>query len=179
MRSWNRLGMAALVALFLAGDARADGVDIVPYLTRVGGGGSVFRVVASVILLMLVNYALNFLVVGWPALRYGTAGRGLVARGLVWFTILGQVADRLGAILAGLAAGLVSELPAFRGEGGWVIPLLAFNFIFSGLAVAVLSLWFLRRRWGVPRLPRFAVAAIAGVITNPAWMLLYLFFWSW
>jgi hypothetical protein len=171
-----------LMALVLLGgvctgtEALADGVDLVPYLTRVGGHDSVLRVSAMVVLLMVINYALNFLVVGWPAIRFGPPGLRTVAKGLVWFTLIGQVADRVGAVAAGFAAGSVAELMGLRGEGGWLMPLLVLNFIFSGIAIAGLALFFLRRRWRLSPSPSTAIAIVAAVVSNPAWALGLLFF---
>ena len=156
----------------------ADGVDLLPYLTRVGAHGSVLWVGAMVVLLMAINYVLNFLVIGWPAIHVGPPDLPTVAKSLVWVTLLGQVADRVGAVVAGFAAGIVAELLGFRGEGGWVIPLLVLNFIFSGVAVAAVALFFLRRRWRVSASSSVLIATMAAFVSNPAWALVGLFFWD-
>jgi len=124
--------------------------------------------VAVIAGLMLANYALNALVVGLPAVRWGTEPAPRVARGLVTFTLLGQVADRIGAVVAVPLMALYALI--FRG-GGWVAPLLVCNFVLSGLAVAWMAYRFHRFRWGVARDRARLLAVLAGVLTNPAWVL--------
>jgi hypothetical protein len=83
-----------------------------------------------VILWMLVNYALNFVVIGLPAVKIGPAAIRTVASGMVLLTLLGQVADRLGAMLA-----VMAMVPLDLEFGGlvfsWLLPRTEFSF-FSG-----------------------------------------------
>ncbi|HVP37629.1 MAG TPA: hypothetical protein VMS93_00445 [Candidatus Saccharimonadales bacterium] len=95
----------SLAGVFLVGlgflawtTARADGVDL-SFVMRVGGR-TWLGFGAMVVSLMVANYLLNLLVIGIPAIKLGTVGRRGVLVGLVLLTILGQAADRLGAILA-------------------------------------------------------------------------------
>jgi hypothetical protein len=50
----------------------------------------------GIILWMLMNYALNFVVIGLPAVKIGPATIRTVASGMVLLTLLGQGADRTG-----------------------------------------------------------------------------------
>jgi hypothetical protein len=165
--------LSSSIAVFLlTSSARADGIDLVPYFTRVGGyGHSFYYVAAMVLLFMVINYALNFLVIGLPVIRLGCIAAPTVATGLIAFTLLGQMADRIGAVLAGLLTGPITAFFRLPGEGAWVAPLLILNFLCSGLAIVALALYFLRRRWRIrPRLS-WIIALVAGLVTNPAWVI--------
>jgi hypothetical protein len=159
--------------------AMADGIDLVPYFTRTGGGQkSILGIVGMVVLLMIANYVLNLIVIGFPAIKTGQVKSRIVVIGLVWLTLLGQVADRLGALLAGLFAvplGLILGLLGLGGEGSWLWPLLGLNFFFSGIAVGSLSFYFLRKRWHIGKGASWVIASVAAIVTNPAWAM-YLWF---
>ena len=163
----------AVVSVIIASSvapAQADGVDIVPYLTRVGWAQSTLGIIASVLGLMVINYVLNLVVIGWPAIHFGHIDIGRVTRGLVALTLLGQVADRLGALLASPITVLTLVVTHHtEGEGVWFLPLLAFNFVLSGIAILMLVLYFLRRRWHVARGLSWSIGLAAAVLTNPAW----------
>ncbi len=113
----------------------------------------------------------DLLVIGWPAIGLGRAPPGQVARGLVGLTVLGQVADRVGAICAGLIVEPVVRLLGLVGEAAWAAPLLIMNFLFSGIAVGILALYFLRRRWRLSSRLGWGIATAAAVLTNPAWVI--------
>ena len=165
---WKCAIIFVTVAIGLAPAARADGIDLVPYLTRVTGEGhSPLYVVAMLLLFMATNYVLNFAVIGLPAIRLGSAPGRTVAKGLIALTLMGQIADRIGALLAAVLSVPLMFLLERSGEDAWVVPLLALNFIFSGLAVAALAFYFLRRRWGIRRGVSWIVSIAAGVLTNP------------
>jgi len=73
--------VAAIVwSLFGCAVARADGIDLVPYLTRINGEHSIPALVGLIITLMMVNYLLNFLVVGWPSIRLAGVPFGRAAK---------------------------------------------------------------------------------------------------
>ena len=167
----------AAAGFALAPAARADGIDLVPYLTRVTGEGhSPFYVAAMMLLIMATNYALNYAVIGLPAIRLGPVPVRTVAKGLIVLTLLGQIADRVGAVLAVFLAGPVADLLGLNGVASWAIPLLGLNFIFSGVAVAALAFYFLRGRWGIRGRLCWTVSIAAGLFTNPTLVaILYLF----
>jgi hypothetical protein len=169
MRSVRAVFMVGLAASLVSPVARADAIDLVPYFTRVPGGHSRPVVVGLVVVLMLVNYGLNVLVVGLPAFKASPASARTILLGLAWMTLWGQLADRAGAFLALLSADGLAGLLRVDGEGAWFVPVLGMNFLFSGLAVGVLALYFLRRRWQVARRTAWLTALAAGIITNPAW----------
>src|SRR5437773_2037076 len=90
--------------------ALADGIDLVPYFTRVGFHNSVLVVCLLIVLFMVVNYLLNFIFIGFPAMRLGNADVRIVTRDLIFLTLAGQIADRLGALLAAFSSGPLSAL---------------------------------------------------------------------
>jgi hypothetical protein len=162
-----RFFLAILAGLWPAA-AQADGIDLVPYFSR-APTNSIALALLAVALIMLANYGLNFLVIGLPACRFGKLEKKRVARSLVWLTLLGQVADRVGAVLAGFFAGVVASALRLEGEGSWLIPLLALNFAFSGLAIAALVFVFGRFVWSLSLGHSAALSVAAGILTNPAW----------
>ena len=162
--------------LFCCQTVRADGIDIVPWLLRMGPTNSLVLDIAIIPLLMVANYVLNFLVIGLPAARYGDKAIHSIAKGMIGFTLLAQLADRIGAIAGPLLGGLIfaavgRDFAVGKGEGSWVIPLLLSNFIFSGIAVGYLAFYFLRKRWGVVMGNAWLIAIAAAILTNPAWAL--------
>jgi hypothetical protein len=167
-----------LPALVFALPAYADGLDLA-YFTRIEGEHSTMGIIGLMILLMIANYALNFLVIGLPALKAGPTTIRSVSFGLVLLTLLGQVADRLGAILAfivvlpGILNPPLTNPWAFLGPLAFLGPwsLLCLNFLFSGIAVGGLAFYFLRRWWHVASRPAWIIAVGAAILTNPTWVL--------
>jgi len=49
---------------------------------------------------------------------------------------------------------------------------IGYSFLFSGCAVGLLALGFLRWWWRVPRKAAWWVSGLAAVVTNPAWVML-------
>jgi hypothetical protein len=146
----------------------ADGIDVVAYFSRTPYG-NLFFAIPVVAVLMLVNYGLNLLVIGLPARRLGSLPARQISCSLIWLTLLGQVADRIGAILAGLLAGAVPFLLGIQREGAWVVPLLTLNFVFSAISVAILAFVFTRRIWGLSLRHSVWISTGAAILTNPAW----------
>jgi hypothetical protein len=92
--------LASGVALLLApSTASADGFDAVWFPTRIGGWnlhpGLSAAMLAAV---MAANYILNLVVIGLPAARELEVRVTTLCSGLIAFTLLGQVADRIGAV---------------------------------------------------------------------------------
>jgi hypothetical protein len=172
MRRAGRWLSCVVIAALCVGTARADVGDLGYWLTlyfgRVNDPASTTELIAMIAGIMLVNYVCNFLVIGLPASRLGSAGIRLIAIGLVWFTLLGQVADRLGAVVAFWSDNLIFN-PGLASAGR----LLALNFLFSGIAIGLLAVYFLRRRWDVAKGATWWITAAAVVFTNPAWALAY------
>jgi hypothetical protein len=166
--------LASGAAILLAPPtACADGFDAVWFMTRVGEweahpGWSAAMLAA----LMAANYFLNLVIVGLPAALTLKVPVTTLLPGLIGFTLLGQVADRIGAVAALAMALPIADSFGVNGERSLALGFLAgigLNFLFSGLAVGLLALWFLQRRWGVSRTPARAIAVVAAVVTNPAW----------
>ena len=169
MRHAVKILVGGVIATLAYQPVYADGIDMVSYLTRVGWAQSLPSLIGYVALLMLANYILNFLVIGLPALRAGPPRLRSVAVGLIGLTVLGQLADRLGALVAAFGADPLASALGFSGEGAWLWPLLSLNFLFSGIAVGALARYFTRRRWHVAPRTSWAISAAAAIITNPAW----------
>jgi len=146
----------------------ADGIDLVSYFSRTPCE-NVALAIPLVLLLMFVNYAVNFLVIGLPAIRFGSLPFDRIARSLIWLTLFGQVADRIGAVLSGLLVDPVTNFLGLTGEGAWVAPLLGLSFVFSALSVGVLAFVFTRYRWRLSRKQSIYISVAAGIVTNPAW----------
>lgn len=158
--------------------AHADGIDLVPYFTRVFYyDGSTLVVCALMLLFMGINYVLNFIFIGFPAMRFGDINFQRMARDLIFLTLGGQIADRVGAFLATFGTSVATALLRLNGEGAWVGPLVILNFVFAGLAIAILTLVFCRQRWHLPWKPSFIVMGLAAVFTNPSYLVFLNWFW--
>lgn len=162
--------------------ARADGIDVVWLVTRVGGW-SAHPILSAVIMigLMLINYLLNVVVIGMPSARSLHIKLGALLRDLAVFTLLAQTADRVGAVTGFLISFFFIDRAGLGAEQALKVGSLlgvALNFILSGLGVGLLALWYLRRRWGVEKRRAMAIMAGAVLITNPAWVMLpWFIFW--
>jgi hypothetical protein len=149
----------------------ADGVDLAPYLMRFNTYGfSVWSIIAIAIALMVANYIANLIVIGLPSIIWCQVNKKQVIVGLAFLTLLGQFADRLGAILAGFATALVNIV--ISNERYWPEVLTSFNFIFSGLFVGLLAWYYIRIRWHALNRKAIAISLSAAIITNPAYLLL-------
>ena len=185
------LGRRALIVgsicLLLGAPAYGDGLSLDYFLRFRTYRESITYIWSMVAALMFINYVLNFLVIGLPAMCFGGARPRKVGIGLIFLRFIGQIADRLGAVIALLA--LVPFTRAFgdyiqhdiRHEptsafGRWLSQhlwlgehaLLMLNFFFSGAAIALLA-WFFLRRWSITRSLSWKIALAAAIFTNPAW----------
>lgn len=169
--------VTAVATLFLVGTtARADGIDVIPFMFRVWGVHPAIAV-ALVVAAMLVNYLLNVVVIGLPAARAAHTAPGKFARDLIGFTFLAQIADRFGAFATLMLGFFLVWMLGIQGEAGLARAALfgiVLNFIFSGLAIGFLAQWYLTRRWGIQKHNALVIAVAAAVITNPVWLAVYL-----
>jgi hypothetical protein len=159
-------------AITVAPTARADGIDVAAF---VAGGlvpGRGIALVGMIALAMVLNYVINFVIVGIPAIKLGGMDARSVARGLVILTLLGQLADRIGLLAGVLIAIPLENTLGIKGEGSFVIPLIASSALCAGIAVGALVYHFVRRRWHVPSRPSWMIAVGAAILTNPVWMLI-------
>jgi hypothetical protein len=160
-RAGLRSALVATLLCFVPAPLFADGLDL-GWLLRVPmmEFHSAAYITAVILAVMFANYILNFLVIGVPAILWGGALVQPVAIGLIVLTILGQVADRLGAGLGLLSGIVVNNMPVI-----WIS-----NLIYSGIAIFLLARWFLKR-WSVSHTARWKIALAAGIITNPCWFI--------
>lgn len=177
-RSRRRFSIvSALTIVFIATPAFADGIDVGAILTGVDSELPVSAMIRLICLLMLLNYALNFVVIGIPAVRVGPTSFRRISLDLIWLTLLAQVADRAGSLLA-LGAGFLALIPISfiiqtGGLGTLLLVFLLFDLLFSGYFVWVLSLHFLRKRWKASDRAARRISAAAAVLTNPVWVIAF------
>jgi hypothetical protein len=172
----NRCAICIVLLLCICTTVRADGIDVVPFMFRVGRVHPAVAV-AIVIGTMLVNYFLNVVVIGLPSARASHTRFSRFARDLIGFTLLAQIADRVGAFASLVLGFVLLWVLNIQGEAGiarGALIAIVLNFIFSGLAIGFLAMWYLKQRWGIPKRTAYVIAVAAGVITNPVWLAVYL-----
>jgi hypothetical protein len=156
-------------ACFTCVSTFADSIDIAAYLTRVNTKGHSLLAIGGLILLLLaIDYLWNLLIIGLSAMRVCAASRAKILIGLIIVTLLGQVADRLGAFLAAITAGPVVRGLLRLGAEGWALYWLVGNIIFSGIAIALLVWFFVRKRWLGSKRAALILAIVAAFLANPA-----------
>ena len=114
---------------------------------------------------MLANYVANCVVLGVPAWRFAGVAPGRVAKDLIVYTLLGQVAD-----LVGLFAGILLSWPFHRmGVRGPLFDIISHICIFigSGLAIACLVRFYLKNRWQLSDRLNRGMMIGAAILTNP------------
>lgn len=148
----------------------ADGVDIVSMLTLMPSGKSVLITVVWIGMALLLNYALNFLIIGFPLILKFKISFSSAGVGLIYLTLLGQIADRIGLFLG--VVGLVATCWQCSSKILQVTSLMLYYGLAS-LPIALLSLGFLRGRWKINWLPSVVISLVAGVLTNPNWFLYF------
>lgn len=163
---------STIVILAIPRDADADALDVAWFLSRVGGWShSPLRAMSLLIGLMVVNYVTNILVIGLPARSIGQRTTVLMARDLVWFTLVAQGVDRLSAVIGATLGFVFVTAGGAHGETALGLGLaigIPLNFLLAGIAVGLLAHWLLGR-WGVVGRSRRNIALAAAILTNPAW----------
>jgi hypothetical protein len=175
-RARTSIGLTIAATVALGSSARADGIDIFALVASGLAPGRGIQVIAMIALAMVINYAINFAVIGLPVIKLERADPRSVARGLVALTLLGQLADRagivLGLALSGPLADPIARTLGLHGEGASFMPIIALTLLCSAVAVGALAYYFVRRRWHVSVRLSCIVAIAAAVLTNPVWMLI-------
>jgi hypothetical protein len=175
---WPVAVVATVACVLASADARADGIDIAWFVTRVGGWKvAPGRAALLVLMLAAINYAINAVVIGIPAYRAGVSG-SKICRELVGLTVLGQIADRLGLVASAAAVAVIgvaveslfhTTVRGVRDLGTFALVTVALNFLTSGVLIGLLVRHYVCRRWSQPRRKGLAIALAAAVLTNPAW----------
>jgi hypothetical protein len=155
----------------IASPVLADGVDLVPYLTRVGGHKSALVVTLLIIVAMMFNYFLNLLVIALPSRKETPHTFRRLAYEIIGITLIGQLADRLGALLAFLSIDPLIRIFNLHGEK-WALPLILINFFFPAVVIFFVVFFFTSHRWLVPKAAAITISAVAAFVTNPSWALL-------
>ncbi|HUO05428.1 MAG TPA: hypothetical protein VMU16_09545 [Candidatus Binataceae bacterium] len=171
---------------FITPSAFSDPVDTATYFlgSRWYERYSTEDAVTLIAILMLANYAANFVVIGLPSIKAGPATMRSVSVDLILYTVLAQLADRLGALVAMFAAPWFKEVFGFWGfhvflaapiaeQYHWGWRALVTNFVVSGSAIGVLALFFVGRRWRLPKRDAWLLASVASILTNPVWLIWY------
>jgi len=151
--------------------ALADGIDLVPYLTRVGGHKSALMVAALITVVMIFNYLLNLLVIALPSRKASPHTFRKLVYETIGITLIGQIADRVGAFLAILSVDLLIQFFNLHGEK-WALPLILINFFFPAVVIFFVVFFFTSHRWLVPRAIAITISIVAAFVTNPSWALL-------
>jgi hypothetical protein len=154
-----------------APSARADGIDIVWLFTRVGGWKqSPLRATALLGALIVIDYLLNFVVIAIPASRFGVSVR-VAAIDMIFFTIIAQVADRVGIVACATVAYCIHFIPGvvMHNIGILMAAILLVNFLTSGALIWFLARYYCAHRWALPKRKSTIIATIASILTNPAW----------
>jgi hypothetical protein len=163
----RRVALACVALLALSSTCRADGLDLYAWVVRLPPGSNALVVLAAIAAILVVDYALNFLVVGWAASKWSTVGRRQVARDLVLLTLFGQVADRAGAILGLIFGSMTDPLYPHSSEASFLLPLVVANFVCTAVLIALLVVWFARKKWSITGKRSWGLAVPAGILTNP------------
>ena len=168
-RPWcARCVVVAVAIAAIAAPAYADGIDVIAWLLRFPQASGPGEFLLLLVALLAIDYLLNALVIGLAAKSWTRLPTPHIAKDLIVLTLLGQVADRIGAFLAFFVQPLIDPLFEHEGEGSWVLPLLVAQFLCAAITVGVFVWFFARRRWKLAR-RRAAIMSLAGaVLTNPA-----------
>lgn len=151
--------------------ARADGIDIAWFITRVGGWHrSPLRAVLLIGVLAVADYLLNMLVIVLPAVLSG-ARVGRAALDMVSFTIIAQVADRAGMLVYSLVVYLLDIVAhvVVKDIGMAALCILAANLVTSGILIWFMTMYVCCSRWGLSRRRGMLISRTAAIFTNPSW----------
>ena len=151
------------------------GASDVPFVSRFSDRDSLFVIVALDLLFIAVNYLFNFFFIGYPAMVLGKIAFDAMAWDILLITLGVQCADRAGAVIIGMLVGpaLANSMNGYWGD--WITAgyYFSLNFMFSGLAIGALILFFGTRRWGLSMKARWGLALLAVIFTNPAYAMLF------
>jgi hypothetical protein len=163
------MGLLGAVLCWSCG-ARADGIDIPWFLTRVGGWKhSPLRAASLILALLACNYALNAVIIVLPSWRSGASLRK-ASIDMLGFTLIAQLLDRAGMVTYSVAAlGLDALLGVRASLGVMVVGVLGTSFLTSGLLIGLMTKYYCSRRWGLPKRRSIVIAIWASIFTNPAW----------
>ena len=164
--------VAVTIALTMVPAAHADGIDVTTFLRRYDTFTPVYVGIAKIAGFMLVNFVLNFLVIALPALVRKQVQVRRSLRDVAIITLWGQITDRAGALLALLTVVPLAILMRLQTLLEVGVLLLFLTFVYSGLGFYLLTLYFVRRRWGLPEGMSKLVSLAAAIVCNPAWVLL-------
>jgi hypothetical protein len=134
-------------------------------------GSNVFVVLVAIVAMLLVDFALNGLVVGWAAKRWSGLDKRTLIADLIRLTLLGQVADRAGAVLGLILGALTDPLYPHHGEASYFVPFLVANFVCTSIFIFGLVGWFARARWKLSWKRTCVLGTLAAIFTNPIWAL--------
>src|SRR5258707_11139843 len=130
-----RLGSVLLALCATSGLARADGIDLGAWVLQLPSFGGPGTTLGFLALLLLIDYALNFLVIGWLAKSWSSLTLGKVAVELVWYTLWAQVADRLGALLSIPVVIALDPWLDKHSEAYFLTPLLVSKVVLGAIAI--------------------------------------------
>ncbi|HNX31261.1 MAG TPA: hypothetical protein PKM35_06615 [Holophaga sp.] len=128
-------------------------------------------VAALITVVMIFNYLLNLLVIALPSRKASPHTFRKLVYETIGITLIGQIADRVGAFLAILSVDLLIQFFNLHGEK-WALPLILINFFFPAVVIFFVVFFFTSHRWLVPRAIAITISIVAAFVTNPSWALL-------
>ena|SRR5437867_1777700 len=166
----HRVGRALLrgaVVLASITLSRADALDLGFLISR--EHRSTFNIIATVLFLMMANYLVNLVFVGFPVTWYAGLPLRRLLGGILLLTIVGQGVDWLGRTMATLVAHATPQLFGGVGPEAFERTLIASNLLISGVWVGLSVYTLTRRWWSVPTRQAVIISLIAAIISNPGW----------
>jgi hypothetical protein len=158
-----------LAVALLPAVARADALDVGGFVLRYRGDNAFPVILLKCAGLLVLNYAANLVVIGLPAILWQRRAKGTVAKDLIWLTLLGQVADRIGAVAALVVVLCCGGVPLSLEEAA--IAAVIATFVVSAVAVYLLTFHFAHRRWKIEKRPGSYISTATAILCNPAWSL--------
>ncbi len=156
-----------LTLCLLGGTARADGFDITVWVLQLPTGWGPGGTMAFIAILLVADYAINALVIGWPAKRWSGLPGVKLAWELVPYTLWAQFADRIGAFGSILVLAAIDSRLDKHGEGYYIMPLIVAKTVLSAIAIGFVVWRFARKRWGLSRGRACTLSVAGGILTNP------------
>jgi hypothetical protein len=167
----SRIGLLVVLLAGASRSAFADAFDIPAYLARFNTWNHSTAGICGLVLgLAAIDYLWNLLVIGLPCMRICAIRRKRLLLDVGLLTLLGQVADRLGAVIALtlVTARPIADLLVRRNAWGLWHWVLLGNLACSGAAIGLLVWLFVRKKWGGTRRAALIMATVAAIVTNPA-----------
>jgi len=125
------------------------------------------KVAIRLITFILLNYVLNMIAVGVPAVYSTSVRQGRIAVDLIWFTMARQVIAYIGGVLAVGSSGFVAGVLQSEASGvSTTATVVAMNVILYGSSIGCLAYYFCRTRWRMIAGRSYLTAVVAGLVAS-------------